>query len=407
MDGSPQYEVQLDGKQLQLSLYELRQLIEDDKLHAQSRVRAPMSDDWQDARDLIELSDLLQPLSDADPWAAWENMDDDPIEDFPTDEELNAEFSEVYDAEAPTEIALTPIKPSTPTNLAASFTTNLTTNLRNLAAAAPSSADEEEAVADGSPEEDSLTGNASTGEVIRFPETAPPTPTTAHPIPQPLPRMRSPRPVAIPDPPPPARTRLVMSWGRLGLLLTVGGAMAAMVGVYVYQTANPALPPHPNQQALTAEVPVTALAAQATRGDALDTLEDNLRDEMRPGLLPVEREGQLQDALLIEMNHLRLDVASIDAPVTFTGFNGDVPKSAPIEVLVRASDDPDEKPRALAAAAMVIGKYMQGYSLQVPTATLTRQLPDGRTERHDLTPVDAQRLYIKRITISDYLQTDR
>ena len=124
---------------------------------------------------------------------------------------------------------------------------------------------------------------------------------------------------------------------------------------------------------------------------------------MMEGILDVAAVGDLDDDLLIELRRVRVDVVSTSARVTsWTGRKEDAPEWADFRLLIRTS--PERLERDLTGTALVVGKYVQHYSLQVETFEVHLEMEDG-VRRLALDPELAAQLYLKRVTMDEFLRT--
>ena len=134
----------------------------------------------------------------------------------------------------------------------------------------------------------------------------------------------------------------------------------------------------------------------------LDRMEDELRAQMRPGIVDVKARGDLEDSLLIELRWMHVDVRSVDAKVTkWVGRKQDAPGTA--ELRVRFKSRAGELDRELAGIGLVVGKYVQHYSLEVPRfEVLVEGL--GSTPRMQAVDAKAARLfYLQRQSLVEFL----
>jgi len=217
-------------------------------------------------------------------------------------------------------------------------------------------------------------------------------------------------PLTAPVPTPPSRRSPESShrvrWfaiAGIGLLAVVG---MALVHWYVKTTAT--WVPPAKETASTAAAHVsgstsTLPAAPVMGEDAVyDRMEDEIRADMMMDFLDVAQPGDLEDVLLIELRKVHVDVVRVDANVvTWTGRHKDVPQVA--EIRIRFRSHPEEIDRELAAIAMVVGKYVQHFNLEVPRFEVVFDGIGDTSRRQILDPEKARQLYLQRISMLDFL----
>lgn len=191
-------------------------------------------------------------------------------------------------------------------------------------------------------------------EVIDFPHSRPVVPTLSPP----------PRPE-----PPLVRPGRVLFYVGLGALVLV----AAWAWVRLDQSARALAP-------LTEPKPVVdddrPGSGHATR-DAGSTLaaEKALRATALGEPRPVEAPGDLGDALLIDLQNLKVDVIQVEAPVTrWGGKKGKDPLAAEIHVVVESKGEPE---RELGAVAIAAGRYKYSYTLDLSAIEVVLRGPGG------------------------------
>lgn len=138
------------------------------------------------------------------------------------------------------------------------------------------------------------------------------------------------------------------------LLLVIGGLWA------MYQLSRPMTAPviSVGEPAPPPEAAPTDVAA------VMAAVEAELRSVPLGDPHPVSRAGDLGDAILIELQKLRVDVVRVDAPVTkWGGKKLDDPAVAEVRVHFRSRGKLD---RELGAVALVVGRYKQRYTIDIP-----------------------------------------
>jgi len=217
---------------------------------------------------------------------------------------------------------------------------------------------------------------------------------------------RSPRPRSGQEEP----TRK-MNW-TLPVLALCGG-LIALLGhrIYVDATAGstyqvappvPTGPVTPGGDDLAGPPEITPPSEPAVRAPTpVVAVEDELRGQLMDGIRDVAKPGDLDDALLIELLRVKLDVSGTDAKVmTWGGRKQDAPQLASVRVRLRS--DPAQLDRELGGVALVVGKYVQFYRLELESLEVELERPDG-THRVGLDASMAAELYLQRTSLEKYL----
>jgi hypothetical protein len=134
-----------------------------------------------------------------------------------------------------------------------------------------------------------------------------------------------------------------------------------------------------------------------------DTLEDATRAQMMDGILDIPGETEFEDALLIELRRVRVDVRSVRVKIeTWAGRKKDVPDEVGfnLKVMERAG----ELDRDLGALGLVVGKYIQHYGLQVSSMNIIIGA-EGGLRKLQMNPETARRYYNKRVSLERFLTT--
>lgn len=404
MEGLPYYRVKLDDGVVQCALEELLELAAAGRVRAETLIIPPFSESWQAADTLIELSAHLQAEPPpADPWAAWDEMESGADED--EEEDWDAGVTEVDLAP----VAARPRKLEPPSLPEANILPlDPPSRPRTATPRAPAQTPPPPA----RPVTVQAPAASSRGQVIAFPsERSRPATDGAYALAQDA------FPTFTPPPPRPRTDAIAVlsysvKWGRLIALLGAGLALLAMVWFYVHDTANTTFPPHPSaaQPSAGAAAPPTAAApvppARPSVQDSYAAMEDEIRQQMSMDLERVAEPGDLEDAMYIELRRAGLDVASAHAEVLeWVGRREDVPSRADFRIRLRSREG--QLDRELGTAAIVIGKYIQRYSLNVPRFEVVLEAPGREPTRWSLDPGAAVNLYTQRITLLDFLNSLR
>ena len=134
-----------------------------------------------------------------------------------------------------------------------------------------------------------------------------------------------------------------------------------------------------------------------------DTLEDATREQMMEGILDIPGETEFEDALLIELRRVRVDVRSVRIKIeTWTGRKNDVPDEVSFNLKLMERDG--ELDRDLGAMGLVLGKYIQHYGLQVNTLNIIIGEPGG-LRKLQMNPETARRYFTHRMSLERFLST--
>jgi len=189
-------------------------------------------------------------------------------------------------------------------------------------------------------------------------------------------------------------------------------------------TASPGRVPH-GALPPGADVILAARQAAATAAEQADTYQDverELRALMMSGTLDSSSGEALETSLVIELNRIRLSVVRVDVRVLSTenrivrgtakgsagGASGgvtraDVPKSVELRIVLRS--DGAELDREIAAAALVVGKYVHAEHLDMPVFEVAFQgLADGKLMRKRIDSQLAQQFSLGRLSMGDFLE---
>ena len=391
---SGSYRVRIAGQEIVVAdLDAVRRLAESGQIGAAAEVRAPGSDTW------APLSEVLQPRP-RDPWSAWEDAEEvDP-----------QQIWQQYSGAAPPPLSPEPTPEELPVGALSVEDERRTDPGKDRKGP--------KFVVEG--------GRKPAGKVIAFPSRPGLPPPSAQPVtdgnhalaepvpfrpPQreiPLPPMRTaPAPVAAT--PPPAATA-GFRWGPLLVLLGVGVGALALVRWYVLSQASVRPPP----QAPVAEAPVAAPAEPAVevsgpprpRGapdSPYPAMEAELRELLPHDIREVVAEGNLEDALLIELHALGVRVTRVEAPVLrWGGRKQDIPELASVRVYV--ASDLERLDRDLGAVGLAVGKYIHRYGFEVQSFEVIfegiAEMPLQRT----VDPGVAREFYQGRRSLQEYLK---
>ena len=134
-----------------------------------------------------------------------------------------------------------------------------------------------------------------------------------------------------------------------------------------------------------------------------DALEDDLRAQLMEGILDITGETAFEDALLIELRRVRVDVRSVRVSIlTWAGRNKDVPDEVSFNLKVMGREG--ELDRELGALGMVLGKYIQHYGLQVRDLNIILSTEEG-LRKIQMNPETARRYFTHRVSLERFLSS--
>ena len=112
--------------------------------------------------------------------------------------------------------------------------------------------------------------------------------------------------------------------------------------------------------------------------------------------------GQLENALYVELSRMELRNLRVEAQVlNWSGRKDPIPKVA--EVVIRF-ESRGELDRELAAIGLVMGKYVQAFSMEVPRLEAIIEGIDNVPRRQVIDGERARLFYIQRISMVEFLQ---
>jgi hypothetical protein len=159
----------------------------------------------------------------------------------------------------------------------------------------------------------------------------------------------------------------------------------------VVAAATPELPP-----------PLTAVEIEE-EVSPYEMVEDTLRNELMEGILDIPGETEFEDALLIELRRVRVDVRSVRVKIaTWAGRKRDIPDEVSFQIKVVARDG--ELDRDLGGLGLVLGKYIQHYGLQVTNLDIVLSADDG-LRKVQMNPEIARRYFTHRVSLERFLSS--
>ncbi len=193
-------------------------------------------------------------------------------------------------------------------------------------------------------------------------------------------------------------------WGRIA---AIGGVCASLMMLWVwYVNMNATADFAPRAQTVgetVASIPPIDERDVPVEVSPYETLEDELRDQLMEGLLDIPGEGEFEDALLIELRRVRVDVRSVRVKIlSWAGRRQDLPDQVGFNLKVVARDG--ELDRDLGALGLVMGKYIQHYGLQAVELNIILSSDDG-LRKLVMDPEVARRYFTHRVSLERFLQS--
>ncbi len=192
-------------------------------------------------------------------------------------------------------------------------------------------------------------------------------------------------------------------WSRV-IVLGVVGVAVTMMWVWYVQTNATAQFSSRSKVAVQATPKLPAPMSEVEiekEVSPYETLEDTLRNELMEGILDIPGETEFEDALLIELRRVRVDVRSVRVKInTWAGRKNDIPDDVSFQVKVVARDG--ELDRDLGGLGLVLGKYIQHYGLQVSSLDILLSAEDG-LRKIRMNPETARRYFTHRVSLERFL----
>ncbi len=209
-------------------------------------------------------------------------------------------------------------------------------------------------------------------------------------------------------------------WGALALVAFVAFGLVGLVNAWVRHVATQDFTPRLPSKARTvaAVAPVEAVepappppeaegpATAIGEVDELTLLDQELRGRIRTDLGSVQRKGDLETSLYVDLSRMNLTDLKVDAVVTaWGGKKRDVPQSAEVQVGFRSR--PGELDRELAAVGLIVGRYIQSYELDMARFEVLLATGEDSVRRWPIDPARARNYYIRRSDLPTFLRNMR
>ena len=194
-------------------------------------------------------------------------------------------------------------------------------------------------------------------------------------------------------------------WSRV---IVLGALGVALTGTWVWYVQTNATAGFSSRSTVVVQAtpnlppPMTELEI-AEEVSPYETLEDTLRNDLMEGILDIPGETEFEDALLIELRRVRVDVRSVRVRInTWAGRKNDIPDDVSFQIKVVARNG--ELDRDLGGLGLVLGKYIQHYGLQVSALDIVLGAEDG-LRKIQMNPETARRYFTHRVSLERFLSS--
>ena len=194
-------------------------------------------------------------------------------------------------------------------------------------------------------------------------------------------------------------------WGRITVIGALG-AMCMLVWVWYVNTnattnfvarttvdVTKSLPPILTGEQVAEEVAISPYEA----------LEDDLREQLKEGILDIPGDTEFEDALMIELRRVRLNVGFVRVKIgSWAGRKKDLPDNVAFQIKLNTKEG--ELDRDLGALGLVMGKYIQHYGINATELNVLIESADG-IRKVRMNPEVARRFFTHRESLEDFLTT--
>ena len=195
--------------------------------------------------------------------------------------------------------------------------------------------------------------------------------------------------------------RVPVRWAPIIVIGTLASAAMMMWVWFVNINADAEFAARPQASAAAPSLGTPLAEEEVAAVSPYDALEDDLRAQLMEGILDITGETAFEDALLIELRRVRVDVRSVRVSIlTWAGRNKDVPDEVSFNLKVMGREG--ELDRELGALGMVLGKYIQHYGLQVRDLNIILSTEDG-LRKIQMNPETARRYFTHRVSLERFL----
>ena len=181
---------------------------------------------------------------------------------------------------------------------------------------------------------------------------------------------------------PPPKTSSV-SFLRIAFIVIPGIMVVLGLRSYIITEATTQFPEE--------EIATVTSSGTSSVQDQFWATEKTLRSQLRNDIQKVSPENSLDDALRIELSYMKMDIVRIDASIL--GWRGrmlDEPKGAQIKIVINSAGYIEDE---LALIAMMVAKYTERYTLDMPSFVVVLQTGNGKALSKEI-PTNAARMLL-------------
>jgi hypothetical protein len=194
-------------------------------------------------------------------------------------------------------------------------------------------------------------------------------------------------------------------WGRITMIGAVG-AMCMLVWVWYVNTNATTNFVARTAVDVTKTLPPILTAEQVAKEVAIspyEALEDDLREQLKEGILDIPGDTEFEDALMIELRRVRLNVGFVRVQIgSWAGRKKDLPDNVAFQIKLNTKEG--DLDRDLGALGLVMGKYIQHYGINATELNVLIESGDG-IRKVRMNPEVARRFFTHRESLEDFLTT--
>ena len=184
-------------------------------------------------------------------------------------------------------------------------------------------------------------------------------------------------------------------WGRILMIIAPFAMIFFVMRWYVGSTATAQFPTSAQLDLRSPALGSTA-SAIPIEDDPLIDLDTELRSKIRPACLSITPDTLVEDVMTVELDAFDIDVVSVRASIVeWTGRKLDRPRTGTFRFRVKGDDSYEYQ---LAAIALVIGKYMDVYVMDVAKLEVTIDTR-SKSLQFDLDPDLVARYYRENVEL--------
>ena len=144
-------------------------------------------------------------------------------------------------------------------------------------------------------------------------------------------------------------------------------------------------------------------AKQAEPLSEIDQMESALRAQLdKTRIQPINWDKSFGDALQIDLSVMNIHVIKVSAPIKkWRGRRLNEPARATIDLTIRSRG---ENAKELSSIALVVGKYMRSYNMDVDEISVQSEEGD-KVFIQEISPEVASKFFLERIDITEFLKS--